>query len=513
MHPRARRRGPAASRMLAGSIVAVTLVIGAASGLTVMQMRRSAWEQVGRVSQNLLEAVEHMVDRNIEFYDLSIRAVVDGLQNPAIDESPPELRQLALFDRAATANGLGAILALDPQGQAFADSASAVPRAQAYPSADFFLVHKQREDVGLYIGKPFRMAPDGRWVIPLSRRLAYADGAFAGVVMGTIDIGYFNGLFARLSIGDQSRIAFFRESGELLVRSPVVESMIGQNLSFLAHFRRFFEGNAGQFVATGHPDGVEALFTYCRVGHHPLVATAVVPTEVITALWRPKAVAIGVLVAILCGGMIALTLRLQRELERRSRAETLALDANRDLARLAHTDGLTGLPNRRHFDEAFARAQEQDMGRGQAPRRATFSLVLLDADRFKVYNDTYGHLAGDEVLRTVARVLQRQIRGPAEIACRIGGEEFAVLLPGVSRAEAVARAERIRLAVARLLIPHAGNEGGGVTVSLGVAEAGPGESGGRCFAAADAALYEAKRRGRNRVMAAPADDATSAQVA
>ena len=85
MHPRARRRGPAASRMLAGSIVAVTLVIGAASGLTVMQMRRSAWEQVGRVSQNLLEAVEHMVDRNIEFYDLSIRAVVDGLQNPAID--------------------------------------------------------------------------------------------------------------------------------------------------------------------------------------------------------------------------------------------------------------------------------------------------------------------------------------------------------------------------------------------------------------------------------------------
>ncbi|KMO18506.1 hypothetical protein NS228_05615 [Methylobacterium indicum] len=499
MHPRARRRGPAASRALAGSIVAVTLVIGAASGLTVMQMRRSAWEQVGRVSQNLLEAVEHMVDRNIEFYDLSLQAVVDGLQNPAIDESPPELRQLALFDRAATANGLGAILALDPQGQAFVDSTNAVPRALAFPEADFFLAHKQRGDVGLYIGKPFRMAPDGRWVIPLSRRLTYADGAFAGVVMGTIDIGYFNGLFARLSIGDQSRIAFFRDSGELLVRSPPIERMIGEDLSSLAHFRRFFEHRSGQFVAPGHPDGVEALFTYCRVGRHPLVATAVVPTEVITALWRPKAIAIAVLVAILCGGMIGLTLRLQRELERRSRAEARALDANRDLARLAHTDGLTGLPNRRHFDEAFARAQEQ--ARGPMPRRATFSLVLLDADRFKLYNDTYGHLAGDEVLRAIARVLQRQIRGPEETACRIGGEEFAVLLPGASSAEAVARAERIRLAVARLLIPHAGNEGGGITVSLGVAEAGPGESGGACFAATDAALYEAKRLGRNRVVA------------
>ncbi|TNC11338.1 GGDEF domain-containing protein [Methylobacterium terricola] len=497
MHPRSRRR-PTASRMLAGSIIGVTLVIGATSGLMVMQMRRSAWDQVGRVSQNLLESVEHMVDRNIELYDLSLQAVVDGLRNPEADGIAPELRQLVLFDRAATASGLGAILALDPQGQAFVDSSAVVPRPLGFPDADFFLVHKAREDGGLYIGKPLRMGPEARWVIPLSRRLSYADGAFAGVVVGTIDIGYFNALFARLSLGDRSRIAFFRDSGELLVRSPMLESAIGQNLTKAAHFPRFFEHHSGQFVATAYTEAMEGLFTYSRIGDRSLVATVVVPTEAITALWRPKAGAIVALVTLLCGGMIVLTLVLQRELERRGRAEEQALAANHDLARLAHTDGLTGLPNRRHFDEAFSRAREQ------AARDGTpLALVLLDADRFKLYNDTYGHLAGDEVLRAVARVLQRQIREPEETACRIGGEEFAVLLPGAPVREAAARAERIRQALARLQIPHVGNEGGIVTLSLGVAEAVPGESGGHCFSAADAALYEAKRQGRNRVVAGP----------
>ncbi|WP_167858621.1 sensor domain-containing diguanylate cyclase [Methylobacterium nonmethylotrophicum] len=495
------------SRTLAGSIIAVTLVIGAASALMVMQMRRSAWDQVGRVSQNLLEAVEHMVDRNIELYDLSLQAVVDGLRNPEVDGIAPELRQMILFDRAATANGLGAILALDPQGQAFVDSSAIVPRPLRFPDADFFLVHKQREDADLYIGKPLRMEPDGRWVIPLSRRLTYADGAFAGVVVGTIDIGYFNALFRRLSLGERSRIAFFRDSGELLVRSPPMEGTIGRNLREAAHFPRFFESRAGQFVATGYTEAIEGLFSYSRIGDRALIATVVVPTAAIGSLWRPKAVAIIALVTILCGGMVGLTLVLQRELERRSRAEEQALAANHDLARLAHTDGLTALPNRRHFDEAFSRAREQARGAG-----GPLSLVLLDADRFKRYNDTYGHLAGDEVLRAVARVLQRQVRGPEEVACRIGGEEFAVLLPGSAGPEAVARAERIRRALARLQIPHVGNEGGIVTLSLGVAEAVPGETGGQCFSAADAALYEAKRQGRNRVVARPGGPA-AAQVA
>ncbi len=493
-----RRRPSTASRTLAGSIVVATLVIGAVSGLTVMQMRASAWDQVGRVSQNLLESVEHMVDRNIELYDLSLQAVVEGLHNPEADGIAPSLRQVVLFDRAATATGLGAILALDAQGQAFADSTDPVPRRLSFPDADFFRVHKERGDVGLYIGKPFRTKPDGRWVIPLSRRLAYADGAFAGVVVGTIDIGYFNALFGRLSLGDHTRIAFFRESGELLVRSPVMEDAIGKDLTAAPHFRNFLEHRSGQFVATGYTEAIEGLFSYSRIGDRPLIAAVVVPTRAIAELWRPRAMAIVAVVAFLCGGMIGLTLVLQRELERRARAEEGALAANRDLARLAHTDGLTGLPNRRHFDEAFARARAE-VARTGVP----LSLVLLDADRFKRYNDTYGHLAGDEVLRAVSRVLQRQVGEPDETACRIGGEEFAVLLPGASGAEAAARAERIRQALARLQIPHVGNEGGVVSVSLGVAEVQLAETAGQSFAAADAALYEAKRQGRNRVVARP----------
>lgn len=495
MHPGPRRQPSTASRTLAGSIVVATLVIGAVSGLTVMQMRSSAWDQVGQVSQSLLESVEHMVDRNIELYDLSLQGVVDGLHNPEADGIAPSLRQVVLFDRAATAKGLGAILALDAQGQAFADSAAVVPRRLRFPDADFFLVHKEREDVGLYIGTPFRTEPDGHWVIPLSRRLAYADGAFAGVVVGTIDIGYFDTLFGRLRSGDQTHIAVFRERGELLVRNPMLAHAIGKDLTAAPYFRHFLQERSGQFVAVSDTEAVEGLFHFTRIGNRPLIAAVMVPTRVIAELWRPKAMAIVAVVAFLCGGLIGLTLVLQRELERRAHAEERALAANRDLARLAHTDGLTGLPNRRHFDEAFAQARAE-VARSGLP----LSLILLDADRFKRYNDTYGHLAGDEVLRAIARVLQRQVREPGETACRIGGEEFAVLLPGACGAEAVARAERIRQAMARLQIPHIGNEGGGVTVSLGVAEALSDETDGQCFSAADAALYEAKRQGRNRVV-------------
>jgi diguanylate cyclase (GGDEF)-like protein len=203
-------------------------------------------------------------------------------------------------------------------------------------------------------------------------------------------------------------------------------------------------------------------------------------------------------VLILCLGLTSLTLLLQRELERRAQAERAALDANKALAELAATDGLTGLPNRRHFDAVFDGLQRQAERTGE-----NLSLLLIDADQFKRYNDTYGHLAGDEVLRTIARCLKRQVSGPDEVACRIGGEEFGVLLLGPAGREVAFRAEHIRQAVARTQIPHSGQEGGFITVSIGVAclTLGSGVTQTECFAAADAALYEAKRRGRNRVIA------------
>lgn len=172
----------------------------------------------------------------------------------------------------------------------------------------------------------------------------------------------------------------------------------------------------------------------------------------------------------------------QKELEERLRT-------------LAITDELTGTFNRRHFLELGA----NELKRAERHGHAT-SLAMLDLDHFKAINDRFGHPAGDEALRAVAAVLRREVRG-ADVLGRIGGEEFALLLPETQIAQAEAMVERIRR-----LLSERPYEGGGlpagqrITVSIGLAEQRPGETIGELLRRADAALYRAKAAGRNRVM-------------
>jgi diguanylate cyclase (GGDEF)-like protein len=189
-------------------------------------------------------------------------------------------------------------------------------------------------------------------------------------------------------------------------------------------------------------------------------------------------------------------------------AETLALYrrlvvTNGRLALLVNHDGLTGLFNRRGFDarlrEELSRAQRQQQ---------VISLLMIDVDNFKKFNDTYGHLDGDECLREIAHVLARAIGRPGDAAARFGGEEFAVILPATPEAGASHVAERLRAAIAALAIPHQASAAGIVTVSIGVATLRPyaATRSEDVIALADRALYAAKAGGRNKIATAPAAD-------
>ncbi len=188
----------------------------------------------------------------------------------------------------------------------------------------------------------------------------------------------------------------------------------------------------------------------------------------------------------------------EAELQRLVAARTAELaQLNDDLHRLATQDGLTEIANHRRFKEVL----------GQEWRRARrygepLSLLLVDVDRFKEYNDTYGHPAGDECLRRVAAALRETVRRPFDFVARYGGEEFAVLLPETDLHGARAVAERLRSDVQALGLQHsASNVGPQVTISAGVAMArgGVGASPEELLGAADSALYRAKHGGRNRV--------------
>lgn len=172
--------------------------------------------------------------------------------------------------------------------------------------------------------------------------------------------------------------------------------------------------------------------------------------------------------------------------------------ANNKLNRLAKLDGLTKVANRRQFDQQLEQ-EWQRLTRESQP----LSLILCDIDYFKNYNDTYGHLAGDDCLQKVVHAIKKAVRRPADLVARYGGEEFAVILPNTPKSGAITVAENIRSQVHRLHICHAGSHvSPWVTLSLGIATMIPTleEVPAKLIAQADMALYQAKTQGRDRVV-------------
>ncbi len=195
-----------------------------------------------------------------------------------------------------------------------------------------------------------------------------------------------------------------------------------------------------------------------------------------------------------------ITARRRAELEREALIEELK-ETKAELERLSLVDGLTGVFNRRYFDEGI----EREMKRTQREARP-LSLIMIDIDFFKDYNDAYGHQAGDNCLKEVAAAMSDALRRPGDFAARYGGEEFVCVLPRTEPQGALEVAEAIHANVAALNIPHQQSSvSGSVSVSLGVATWRPdlAASSVDLIAAADQALYEAKRQGRNRIKVAP----------
>ncbi|MDY6949083.1 MAG: GGDEF domain-containing protein [Pseudomonadota bacterium] len=194
-----------------------------------------------------------------------------------------------------------------------------------------------------------------------------------------------------------------------------------------------------------------------------------------------------------------------------SRQRVALATANQRLKRLVAIDPLTGIANRRHFD----RVLDREVRRARRQRQP-LSLIFLDLDQFKRFNDTFGHADGDGVLRRVARTLDESFRRGGDLVARYGGEEFAVILPGVAAHRAGLYAERLRRRVWRMAIATGTTEPSDrITISAGVATIAPDSPGfldaapDTLLRAADQALYRAKCQGRNRVCMAGASPAST----
>jgi two-component system chemotaxis family response regulator WspR len=175
------------------------------------------------------------------------------------------------------------------------------------------------------------------------------------------------------------------------------------------------------------------------------------------------------------------------------------LDANIELQRLNNVDALTGASNRKHFNE-YIETEWKRAAREQSP----LSVLMIDVDDFKRYNDTYGHLAGDQALRKVAEAMRKVTGRPADLAARFGGEEFVIVLPATALDGAKTVGKRLCQSIEELQIPHSASSAGQfLTVSVGGASMIPRRRDSSVVAlieTADVALYEAKKAGKNRVV-------------
>jgi diguanylate cyclase (GGDEF)-like protein len=470
------------AKLLVISSVATMIGFSAICTNVMLDMRRGEETLARQMLENLASGIDSDINRNIELYDLSLRAAASNMTLPEIKDLSKPILHLLLFDRAATAKHFGALQVFDPAGRLTIDSSTLDPEPENRGNEEFFQFHRNHPDSGLFISRP--MLHRGAYAIVLSRRITGHDGSFHGVIAGSIGFSYFHDLFGRLSLGQHDTITVLRQDRTIMMRRPFDLDVIGKNMGDRAGWNPA-KMNDGSYIGVGPVDPMPRLWVRHN-GTGPLNVVVGKPLDSIFSVWRTEALRISSIVAALIVFVLGVTLFLAREIGRRARAED-------KLEELATTDALTGLKNRRKFDASI------DVEWRRATRQQTpIALLMIDADHFKVYNDSFGHQAGDEVLIGIAICISDSARRAGDCTARYGGEEFAVLLPALSTAEALAVAETIRFKVQQWS-DH-------TTVSIGVASLTPhvGLQWPELIGAADKALYAAKAGGRNRCVVAKA---------
>jgi diguanylate cyclase (GGDEF)-like protein len=475
----ARRPWRLSAKLLIASSVATVIGFTAICASVLLDMRRGEEQLARQTLENLASSIDAEISRNVELYDLSLRAVASNMVMPEIRDVSKPIRHLILFDHAATAQHFGAIQVFDVEGKLIIDASTLDPVQENRSDEEYFEIHRDRPDAGLFISRP--MLHHGAYAIVLSRRITGTDGSFLGVVAGSIRFSYFHDLFGRLSLGPGDIISVLRHDATVIMRTPFDLDVIGKNIGQSAGVRRALSEPSGSYSSPSILDGVPRLFVW-RDGTKPLVVLVGKPWSSILELWRKEATRIGAIMLALILFVLAVAMFLAREIGRRAQAEE-------KLEEMATTDALTGLRNRRKFD-AVIDAEWRRAARQKMP----LALLMIDADRFKSYNDTFGHQAGDEILVGIAICISDSVRRSGDCAARYGGEEFAVLLPGLSPLQAVGVAETIRLKVLQW-----SDDPTVTTVSIGVASLTPATAmdWSALVAAADKALYAAKAGGRN----------------
>jgi len=500
--------------------LAKTLVILACALLVVLAVvtdwraRKQQLQEAGTTSHNIALALARHADDTFRQADTTLVFLAERLLHD--ERKPASLRKLEAFLAQQTMElpQLHGLFVIDKDGKWLLNSRQYQAGNVNSRDREYYLYHRQHEDLSPHISMPVQSRANGEWIVTISRRLNGADGSFDGVVMAAIRITYFSKFYENFDIGDGGAVILASNQGTLLVRRPLMNDSIGKSLAEAAIFRDHAAINtSGTARIRSSQDGVTRINSYRHLDRYPLFVAAALSEQEVLASWRSDVLlhVSGLIVLLSLLGWLGG--RLIRQIELRVEAENKANHArehveflNRALQNLATQDGLTGLGNRRCFDEEMARALRRCAREGKP-----LALIMMDVDFFKRYNDTYGHLAGDECLRKLSQAIRQGQKREGDLAARYGGEELVLLLPDCDGDNARAIAEETLERIRALQLPHQGNATGIVTVSAGVAvldAVSEGDLAESLIGRADKALYLAKSTGRNRVCASETSTGT-----
>jgi len=446
-------------------------------------------------ASNTAHTLANQANSSFKMADTVLVSLVDKVEVEGWSAANMTRLRALMMKHMADMPALQGLFLYDEDGRWIVNSAGTQFDGRNNSDRAYFQYHKRHPGRGVHIGAPIIGRTSGAWIIPVSRRIDHPDGSFAGVALATIKIDFFRKVYEGLDIGGDGRILMTLDDGTLLLRVPFDTASIGRDTKADPVFR--LHGREADVA------GETFLYSESRVGDYPAQVAVLRSKDVALRPWRQSAALSYLALFVLIAGLLLLGRRAVRQIGLRDQLQrdlltTKALleTANASLSAMAYVDGLTELFNRRYYEQTWEREHRRAFR-----NRASLAVLMIDVDHFKRYNDRYGHLAGDECLKTVAQAMLRGLRRSGDLAARYGGEEFVVLLPDTDLAGAREVAEKIHASVAAHALRHEASPLGVVTVSIGAYAAVPEQADDpdRAFGAhADAALYRAKEAGRNR---------------
>jgi diguanylate cyclase (GGDEF)-like protein len=451
---------PVPVRLLYACATLLVLVLLAADGGTILHLRQSALLAEEGQLRTLSLILAEQADRSFESVDLVISSVAEWVTAEGVIDSDSFDKKMAghdtflvLREKITGVPQLDAVNLINQNGEMINSSRSWPIPVVHIPDRDFFQALKADPNLKTYVTEPVQNRTTGTWTIYLARRVSGANGEFLGLILGAIELRYFEDFYRAISLGEGSSVAILRMDGVTLTRFPRTDT-IGKVFS---NAQRLLRGEISAVLRQVSPvNGKMSIVAAHRLSNYPVLAVATETQEATLADWRRIAwlmslgglgCALTIAIAVFAFGrqwkqqatLADSRAELGRQEERATALSTAVEVAEAAALQIAHSaehDFLTGLPNRMLLNDRVSQAI------GLARRHNKHTAVLfLDLDGFKHINDSLGHGVGDKLLQSIATRLVACVRS-SDTVSRQGGDEFVVLLSEVEEPEDAAIAAR-----------------------------------------------------------------------